>query len=112
MLARHAIVVAILGGVLGLVPCDAALAATPAEALQTKVTCEFDKTPLQDITDFISKVHQVPLKLDTGVDGKASVTVKYTGTLKGMLDKVLPSHGLEYATDTTDIVIRKKKSEK
>ena len=32
--------------------------------------------------------------------------------LKGMLDKVLPSHGLEYATDKTDIVIRKKKSEK
>ena len=112
MLARHAIFVAIMGGCLGMICFNSAVAATPEEALQTTVDCQFDQTPLKDITDFIAKVHKVPIKLDTGVDGKTSVTVKYSGTMKGMLDKVLPSHGLEYITDKTDIVIRKKKNEK
>jgi hypothetical protein len=76
------------------------------------MSVEFEMTPLKDIAEFVSKLHEVPLKLDAGVDGTSSVTIKHNGTLKEMLDKVLPSLGLEYVADEKDIVIRRKKTEK
>lgn len=112
MLNRRRFVTTISCAVLGLIVGDFALAATPEEALKIKCECQFDKTPLKDIADYVSKVHQVPVKLDAGVDGKSSVTLKHDGTLKEMFEKVLPSLGLEYAVDAKEIVIRKKKADK
>jgi hypothetical protein len=113
MHSRRSIMSTISCAVLGLLLLgDAAWAATPAEALKAECNCEFDKTPLKDITEFVSNVHQVPVKLDAGVDGKSPVTIKHKGTLKEMLEKALPSLGLEYASDAKEIVIRKKKTEK
>ena len=110
---RRAIASTISCAVLGLLLFgEATVAATPADALKAKMQCEFDKTPLRDITEFVSQVHQVPLKLDAVVDGTSSVTIKHDGTLKEMLEQVLPSLGLEYVADEKEIVIRKKKTEK
>jgi hypothetical protein len=55
---------------------------------------------------------QTPVKLDAGVDGTLPVTIKHNGTLKEMLEKVLPPLGLEYAADAKEVVIRKKKAAK
>jgi RNA polymerase sigma factor (sigma-70 family) len=93
------------------IPVEPVLGASPTDALQTKVECQFEQTPLKDIAEFVSKVHQVPLKLDAGVDGTTPVTVAYSGSLKGLLGEVLPSLGLEYVSDATGIVIRKKQGE-
>lgn len=113
MLTRRDTVLTVPCAVLGLMLVgDIALAATPAEALKTDCQYLFAKTPLKDVAEYVSKVHQVPVKLDAGVDGTSSVTIKHTGTLKEMLEKVLPSLGLEYAADAKEIVIRKKKTEK
>ena len=56
--------------------------------------CVFDKTPLKDITDYVSKVHQVPRETRCRRRWNLrAVTIKHDGTLKEMLDKVLPSLG-------------------
>jgi hypothetical protein len=88
------------------------IAATPADALKTECSFECEQTPLKDITEYVSKVHQVPIKLDTDVDGTSPVTLQHKGTLKEMLEKVVELLGLEYAADAKEIVIRKKKTEK
>lgn len=112
MPARHPLMLTLASAVVGLLLAgNAAFAATPADALKEKMQCEFDKTPLKDVADFVTQV-QTPVKLDAGVDGTAPVTIKHNGTLKEMLEKMLPPLGLEYVADAKEIVIRKKKAEK
>jgi hypothetical protein len=88
------------------------IGAALADALETECSLEFEDTPLKDITEYVSKVHQVPTKLDASVDGTSPVTLKHKGTLKEMLEKVVEPLGLEYTADAKEIVIRQKKAEK
>jgi hypothetical protein len=82
-----------------------------AEALQENTSLEFIETPLVDVVDYLSDLHDIPIRLTDAKSGLRPINADLKGMqLDFALDLMMFKHGLAWHTDGKEIMIGDEKA--